>query len=64
MYTSDGSGYPTRNHDFGLEVLPHCSLKTNLAKIKGPETKTIYSESSGPGDFKNDLEFCLACSSM
>ena len=40
----------------------HCSLKSNLAKIKGPETKTIYSKSSGPGDFKNDLKFCLACS--
>ena len=40
----------------------HCSLKSNLAKIHFPETRTIYSKSSGPGDFKNDLEFCLACS--
>ena len=38
----------------------HCSLKSNLPKINSPETKTIYSESSRLGDYKNDLEFGLA----
>ena len=38
----------------------HTSLKSKLAKNDFPEEKTIYSESSQPGDFKNDLEIGLA----
>ena len=34
----------------------HTSLKSKLAKNDFPEEKTIYSETSQPGDFKNDLE--------
>ena len=38
----------------------HTSLKSKLAKNDFPEERTIYSESSRPGDFKNDLEIGLA----
>ena len=38
----------------------HTSLKSKLAKNDFPEEKTIYSESSWPGNFKNDLEIGLA----
>ena len=40
--------------------LCHTSLKSKLAKNDFPEERTIYSESSRPGDFKNDLEIGLA----
>ena len=42
----------------------HTSLKSKLAKNNFPEERTIYSESSRPGDFKNDLEIGLACNVM
>ena len=42
-----------------MAVLLHTSLKSKLAKNDFPEERTIYSESSWPGDFKNDLEIGL-----
>ena len=36
--------------------ISHTSLKSKLAKWASPELKTLYSESSLPGDFKKDLE--------
>ena len=41
-------------------VYTHTSLKYKLGKNNFPEERTIYSESSRPGDFKNDLETGLA----
>ena len=38
----------------------HTSLKSKHDKNDFPKERTIYSESSQPGDFKNDLEIGLA----
>ena len=40
--------------------LAHCSPESNLVKWRPPEETTTYSESSWPGDFKNDFEIGLA----
>ena len=38
----------------------HCSLTSNLVKFEFPETKTIYSESYWPEDFKKALDLALS----
>ena len=43
-----------------LLFVSHTSLKSKFAKLLSPEARTIYSESSWPGDSKNGLGKCVA----
>ena len=57
-YTGFGSGRRDLRKKEGLAA--YCSLKSNLANFKFPDTLTTDSESSWHGDFENRLGYGLA----